>query len=358
MNITNSKNTGGLIQDSLYLTDPTNKHVGFNWEHTTQELTLDDTNIDYTALPVNLGTTFVKKVFITYNGIERKSGQLLETVVASSNNGPGVSGEPNHNNSNQWTYKRTDLTPRALSEDIVSPLDFIAHNFYVGLGTTLSRDFIDYATGTTSTHYYRAPFIATNQYSNVESMQVYLDGWYTSYIFVTKTYNTVNPSVTGIVEGTILYNESDENYYKNLTGNTLPLDPLMTHLPENDNVNWGFPDFNDWREFGRLHINNTTPNINSSLFMLETQHLALPELYTSILNETLKFGDCCHRPDYDQNKLQMYMKLHQKRYAAFLQFEDGDYYKMQQIIQTAREMCSMCLYHDDACNNISTCGTC
>lgn len=350
--------TGGLA-DPTYRVDPAIENVSLVWDEAASKLSVVDYNLNYNILPWQLYTDCVKKVFLTYNGKNCDSGQLLETVVLESKDEDDLNQIPGFNNSNEWgfnpstfSYPTEILSLTDISQFVTSPYDWSQGFTVVKQFLTNEANLSPYSTNNGNpaySAYYRAPTLTSFLPANVEGDKLYTDGWYTSYVCVARKWSAVDPVINGAGVGDIFYYEPEKVFYMNLTGSggtlvTLPNATIATP----DSVNWKRdPDFADWQKVMRDNVGPTM--VNDSIYFIECQHLVTVDLNKAILKE-LKSNCCaCTTPEYKLSHIEMYIKLIQKRLGAWVQFNAGMYHEASNIVITARPICNLCLYHTKEC---------
>lgn len=384
--IVESLNTSGVLAEDRFKLDPLKQHVTLDYSYGDDSFDLMDYNLDYSQLPYQIGSGLVKKVFLTYNGISYQTGQLLETVVMESANTSDDDQAPGYLNSNEWLYYPGRFSLPQSAQSLPS-VDLLEWPYPFSEGVTLIKQFLNSESNMNEpmyTAYYRNPTMTRFELANTEGGTVYTDGWYTSYVIAVKTYNLVDPVTNGIHEGQIVFNETDELFYINITGDSLPFDVDGLHLPENDTVNWtASPTFAQWQNLMReniggntivntgngglpntitLSVNDILPSGNARfgnramapgdpVFYVETQHLATPILNKAILAELERNCKCCHHDSYGMTHLEDWVRLTQKKMGAFVNFSKECFKDAQHIIQTTRKKCHDCLYH----KNCSSC---
>lgn len=400
--------SSGALTDPFYKFDGSKESITLDWSYVNNSFAVVDRNIDYSKLPFQMGNGLVKKVFLTYNSISCQTKEVIETVVMESSNTADPTGEfnPNYNNSNEWTYQPANFrVPADLygapSNDLLSwPYPFTE-------GITLIKQFLN-SQGNLNpplyTAYYRRPTMTFYEIANVEGSKVFTDGWYTSYVIAAKTYdlmqpnpNTPNSSPAGI----IIFNNTDDKFYINLTGTCLAIDLInFTHLPQFDTTNWqADPSFSQWMTFlknnysnsfnaggqnqnnpynGTLapnllnggyntQIYNSTNTFNNTgvngvdspantvtplnqVFYSECNHLATPELNAVILKELKRLCGCCHEDKFNMSHIETWIKLRGKQEAAFTFFNEENFKSAQEVIISSRAKCHSLLYDSDNCN--------
>jgi len=344
--------SGGLI-DPMFRVNPSLENVSLTWDEDTQSLNLVDYNLDYSVLPYQIGTDMVKKTFLTYNGKNCSSGQMVETVLIESSSETDLNQIPGYNNSNEWTYTPSTFTYDPALQYLTDPADYANMPFDYSQGFTVVKQFLtaqaNLTPGTPAyTAFYRAPHLTSFLPANVENNRIYTDGWYTSYIIACKTWDTLNPAAKRLAKGTILFHQ--DKFYINITGAggalvTDPNDPLLT-IP--DTTNWASdPNFEQWVEFLRGYTDATLPG--APVYYVESQHLVTVELNKAILSELKKQCSCCNHPSFGSSSIMPYMKLMQKRLGAYVQFNSEIFHEAQCILESSRGLCQMCIYDND-CN--------
>lgn len=339
--------TTGSLMDPGYRLDPNLLSITLDYSNTEKDLAVIDTNLNYVNLPWQLGTDLVKKVFLTYNGTSCTTGQLLETVVMESGSAASPTQDNGFNNSNQWVYDPAQFRLDSGLLEMTNPNDYTTYPYDVSQGFTVVKTFLtagsNYDIGDPQyTAFYKAPHLTTFQAANVESNKVYTDGWYTSYVIACKTYTAANPTVNGVAQGQIVFNEVDELFYINLTGTA------TASTPDADTTNWkASPTFEEWKNFLK---NNMGPvAVNDPVYFIESQHLVTAELAEALLFELDKTCGCCEKPEFDMTHFDAWIRLTQKRMGAWAKFNAELFHKAQCILETARGLCNLCLYHGSEC---------
>lgn len=391
----------GVLSDPFYRVDGSREAVSLDWSYVNNSFDLIDRNIDYSKLPF---ADLVKKTFLTYNSISCQTKEIIETVVMESGNASDPNNLPGYNNSNEWVYQPANFRlPAELQSGLSN--DLLTWPYPWNEGVTLTKTFLNSESNTVQplyTAFYRKPTMTSFELANVDGGKVYTDGWYTSYIIAVKTYVMTEPDPTvplSCSNGLILFNENDNLFYINITGTCLPIDTLLlTHLPENDIVNWSpSPSFQQWMDFlksnyasiygaGGMNQNNNfggtlSPNITSGytstlnqnsgsvagiglvgnpspsnsvspmdpVYYIECNHLATPELNAAILLELKQLCGCCHENKFGMSHIETWVKLTSKRSSAFIYFNEENFKESQAIIVSARAHCTLSIY-DQGCN--------
>lgn len=379
--IVESLPTSGTLADSRFRIDPIKENVSLEFSYGDNSLTLMDYNLNYGLLPYQLGNGLVKKCFLTYNGVSNQTNEILETVLMESGNTQDPDQAPGFINSNEWIYYPANFNVPAALENGAS-VDLLEWGYPYTEGVTLIKQFLNsegHLNPPLYTAYYRQPTMTNFELANVEGGKVYIDGWYSSYMIAVKTYNLVDPTTYGIAQNQIIFNETDELFYINTTGDVLAFDIDGAHLPENDTVNWtASPTFEQWMNLLRENIggnviintnNGGNPLVNNNVavnnivpsgvqrfgnrrvvpqdpvFYIESQHLATPILNKAILTELKRNCSCCHLPQFNMTHMEDWVRLTQKRLGAFINFNEENFKDAQCIIQSTRTKCNECLYH-------------
>lgn len=403
----------GALADPGYKIDGDKESITLDFSYEDSSFDIIDRNINYSLLPYKVGTGgLVKKVFLTYNGISCQTKQVIETVVMESADTADADQNPGYNNSNEWLYLPANFRlPSELQSGASN--DLLEWTYPYNEGVTLVKRFLNSESNIDEvlyTAYYRQPTMTFYETANVEGGKVYTDGWYTSYVIAVKTFALLNPDPNiplSCPVGIIIYNETDEKFYKNITGECLAVDLVnFTHRPENDDTNWvPSPTFADWMELLRNNIssratntvggfgnNNNNPinttgpsntatnrftlssesvdltdnslliNISENptpvgitlptdpVYYIETNHLATPELNFAIRNKILEICGCCDDPKFGMPHIESWVRLAQKRLGAFIYFADENFKEAQCVIASSRPHCTQCLYHSKDCN--------
>ena len=345
--------TSGGMNDPSVRIDSSLENISLAWDETTSKLSIVDYNLDYSVLPFQIGSDMVKKVFLTYNGKNKTTGSMVETVLVQSSADADLNQIPGYRNSNEWAYTPSEFRYNPELRNLTNPLDYANMPFDYGQGFTVVRQFLtaqaNVSPGTPAyTAFYRAPHFTSFLPANVESNRIYVDGWYTSYVIACKTWAVLDPALNGSTEGHILFYPNQNKFYKNITGagGSLIQDPQNSLLLKPDTTNWSpDPNFEDWTDFMRLYVDSFL--VDSPVYYAETQHLVTVELNRAILKELKQQCSCCHDPNFDTSKIIAYMKLMQKRLGAYVQFNAEIFHEASCILDSARSMCTLCLYNTD-----------
>lgn len=404
----------GALADPFYKLDGTKESVSLDWSYVNNSFDLIDRNIDYSRLPMQLNSQLVKKVFLTYNSISCQTKEIIETVVLESQNVSEINQSPGYNNSNEWLYQPSNFRlPAELQSGLSN--DLLTWPYPWNEGVTLTKTFLNSQSNTVQplyTAYYRRPTMTSFELANVDGGKVCVDGWYTSYVIAVKKHSALNANpliVTSTPTNIIVLNDSDNAFYKNITGTCLPANTTFVtlpsgivedaSLPQHDTVNWtSVLVFQDWLDFlksnyyntfgaGGMNQNNNftgtlAPNImsgysatlnqsstsaaniglignpspsnivtsNDQCFYIESNHLATPELNAAILLELKKLCGCCHENKFNFSHLEDWVKLTGKRQSSVIAFREDSFKEAQSIIMSCRPLCGVSLRDNNDCN--------
>ncbi len=343
--------TSGALLDTSFRVDGDVENVTLAWDSEESKLGVLDYNINYNHLPYGIGTEGVKKVFLTYNGRDPKTGRVIETVVLESADSasPVLEADsdyisPGYNNSNEWHYNPSEFTFPSEILSLTNPADYYNQPYDYREGFTVVKQFLtanaNLAPGEPAyTAFYRAPTVNTFVPANTSNNKIYVDGWYTSYVSTVKTWEAADPTVAGASSGDILY--KDDAFYINTTGVGGSLD--ADGIP--DDVNWKkSPTFEEWQTLMRDNVGELTTT--DPIYFIETQHLVTVELGEAILSEVVKncASKACDSPTFGVSHVSVYIKLLQKRLASWVKFNEGLYHEVSDILESSRALCSQCLY--------------
>lgn len=343
--------TSGSLADPAFRIDGSLENISLDWDNDDQSLAVVDTNMNYSILPWQLYDDMVKKVFLTYNGWSCDGAKLLETVVAQSADDADVNQIPGFYNSNAWVFTPGEFhyNPAILELTDISQYSQMPYDWSAGF--TVVKQFLTSQANVSPnlgayTAFYRAPQLTNFVPANVEGNKIYTDGWYTSYVCTVKKWTGIQPPVSGT--GDIVW--YGDRFWINLTGasGALAINPT-TQTIEPDSTNWApDPNFEQWQT---LMMNNVGPaEVDDPIYFVESQHLVTVELNQAILNELKKCCECCDKPNFWESHMDTYQKLIQKRLGAWVQFNSQLFHEASCILESARPLCNLCLYHVDECN--------
>jgi len=201
--VVESMATSGALSDPTFRVDGSIENVSLDWNESDGKLAIVDFNMNYNLLPWQLYNQMVKKVFLTYNGMDCTKKQLIETVVAQSNNEGDINFLPGYNNSNQWEYQPSTFTYPSDIRQFTSPQDFIDQPYSHAEGFTVVKTFLTSQANISPnlasyTAFYHAPTYTNFVLPNVINNKIYTDGWYTSYICLVRTWSTLDPITNGV----------------------------------------------------------------------------------------------------------------------------------------------------------------
>lgn len=357
--LTQTVSTTGVLTDPIYRVDSNISNVDLLWNEENKTLGLVDYNLNYNNLPFQLYSQLVKKTFLTYNGKAKDSNTFIETVLTESNAAFSTSNAADYANSNEWHYKPSEFQYPTEIKDLTNPSDYSNQPYDVSQGFTVVKQFLTNQGNISAgdpmyTAFYRAPQITSFIPANVESNQIYTDGWYTSYIALVKTWTIFDPVNNQPNKGDILYYVDTNKFYINTTGvsgATIddPNDPTK-QIP--NPIDWSTSiTFADWTALMKKYLTVTTSN-NDPIYFIESQHLVTLEINKAITKEVLSQCDCCQSHSFKPIHIADYQRLLQKRLGAWKAFVDGNYDNASCILESARQLCHKCLYHKDECNTI------
>jgi len=350
--------TSGAMKDPVFRVDSGIENVSLVWSQEDRALTLVDYNLDYNFLPHKFaytlnGSGIVKKTFLTYNGKNCETGQMLETVLIESNSELDANYIPGYANSNEWKYTPADFNYNPEFKEFTNIADYANQPYDYSQGFTVVKQFLtsggNITPGSQSpyTAFYRVPTLTSFLPSNVENNRIYTDGWYTSYVIACRTWSSYNFTTTNLPsKGDIVYHNN--KFYKNVTGLGVslvqdPKVPTTTVWLIPDPAHWSAEvSFADWLEFIKHYDSVLASN---KCYYIETQHLVTAELNEAILSELKCQCSCCDNPDFDTSKILAYMKLMQKRLGAYVLFNEEIFHEAQCVVESSRQICSICLYN-------------
>lgn len=349
--------TSGGLADPTYRADASVENVTLDWDNDEGKLSVVDYNMNYSILPWQPYDDVVKKVFLTYNGKECTSGKLIETVVMESSGEFDVNHLPGYANSNQWEYQPSIFHYPTELREMTNFSDYSTKPYDYRHGYTVVKTFLTAQANVSVgdpmyTAFIRQPQMTKFIPANVEGNKIYTDGWYTSYVCLVRTWDSVDPAVNGASVGDIVHYGPQNKFYINLTGDggSLIVDPDDASLSIPDQTNWEeSPTFDKWQELMRNNMGPTM--VDDPIYFIEDQHLVTVEINAAILAELKKNCSCCDSPQFGVSSIQSYMKLMQKRLGAWVQFNAELYHEASCILESSRKLCYQCLYHPGECND-------
>jgi len=349
--------TAGSLSDTAFAIDASKENVSLDYNAASEDLAILDYNLNYNALPWQLGDDLVKKVFLTYNGASCTSSEIIQTILAESSPLANANQEPGYNNSNEWIYKpsefqRTDLPTTS------DPCDTRNLPYDQSEGFTITKQFLTAESNIAQlTTQYRYPSYHEVIPANTDDSgtRIYKDGWYTSYVIACKTWDSADPVNNGVAIGQVVYYPLKEEFYINTTGTASTLvnennDASLPLIPDPEHWTKGVS-FEQWMEFLRNNMGKAMTN--DPVYFVENQHLVTCELQEAVKKELLKIGSCCDKPEFGMSHIEMWMKLKQKLIASATKFKDCNFKAAQKILESSRATCYMCLYHNG--ENLNLC---
>jgi hypothetical protein len=349
--IVESMGTSGVLADAGLRVDSNIENVSLVWTEADRTLTLVDYNVDYASLPEQLGTGLFKKTFLTYNGKDCQTGKMLETVLIESASEEDANHLPGYMNSNEWVYNPKNFNYLPEFKEFTDIKDYNNMPYDYSQGFTVVKQFLTSGGSLVPTAqspytaFYRVPTLTSFLPSNVENNKIYTDGWYTSYVIACKQL-TYAPLIIP-AKGDIFYYVPQRRFYINLTGQigdviTETIGAVTVTKP--DPVHWGSDvNFTDWTNFLRTY--NYESLAGEKVYYVETQHLVTAELNEAIKEELKRQCSCCDKPDFNVSNIELYMKLMQKRMGAYLLFNEESFHEAQCVVESSRQICSLCLYN-------------
>ena len=340
----------------LFRSNPAVESISLDYDEESGDLTVLDVNLNWYNLPYQVGTELKKKVFLTYNGYNCETSLLTETVVLESGDGADLGQLPGYNNSNEWIYSPADFRLPTTLLTMTNPNDWSTYPYDVRHGFTIEKTFLTalgtaITTDATYTAFHTYPNMTQYQPSNVEGNKVYTDGWYTSYVIGCKTWASSAPDINGAGQGEIIFYEPNETYYINITGTGgfITTDPVDGSTYP-DIVNWRpSPSFAEWMDLMRQYVGNPPAVVDQPIFFIESQHLVTADLNKAILKELKQLCSVCVEPTFGMTHVDDWMRLTQKRLGAWTMFSNELWVDAQVILESARNLCYICLYHKTDC---------
>lgn len=312
--VVESKNTSGVLVGANYNVNTANPTIAMRHEkddNGRDSLILNDDNINYTPLPVSIGTTAEKVLLLTYNGRDNNTNNLVETqVLLEQGNGP-------------WIYRPSQFGPQltAFDGNTYSPFDTPIH-YDEFRGLTLTKEFLTSEANISDFYSIRisAPTLTYYPPVNVYENRVMLDGWYTSYIVVVRKYVQGDTYTVGqIVE----YNGS---LYRSLNGT----DSLPTTTTD-----WSSDiPLENWISFLRENQEDTN---SSKGFYGETQHLVTVDLNDNIIQELMDVAQEVSDAQFNITNTAAWVMLTQRRVGAYIHFTNSSFREVVVLIESARE---------------------
>lgn len=344
LNLIETVPTGGALNEEIYRIQRFYPVFQMQKELDTNCLLLDDFNYDQPSLPVPVGDV-VKKVVLTYNGIDYQSNQVFETMVYDSKAAFATDSQTaGYANSNMWRY-----CPNGFKECVETTWDPVCgekvipsdnppgvsipskwpentcespYNWSHGI---VVKKFLVGDAHLTNEYYvrYSAPEWYDVYPSNVRGGLVYTDGWYSGYYFNIFKYGAA--SLPAYVVGLIVW--YDNAFWKSVTG--------TGSVPSDSNPDWKkVSSLQDWVDF-MVFLQNST--INDLGFFLMNQYLVTCELNDAILNEVMVMPNLTPL-DFGTNCISQWVKLTQKKAGAVANFYNENFKESQRIIEQTRDL--------------------
>jgi hypothetical protein len=321
---------------------------------------------------------FMLKHLFTYNGIDKRTKQIAETLV--------------------YEFDETTLNPVYYPQNffnlIQPPITLEDGGLVVGIDHNLGLMVLKYLTAEANvvdaySIRYNAPLLNMGQpYPNINKDCVYLDGWYTSYSAAVRTYRTnAHPYNKGQIVSNYIreYNWMgiyplgafivyENNIYENIVPYTYDPAVHLTFVAPNDTTNthwayvapyvkfyivnadiafntgapepWNEPKldpsitFEQWymwlRTLEHEYDASTATHVKEGRYV-QTQHLVTIELCYNINEEVKRICDACKDSPYRFSEVEQWVKLEHKKRAAIVNFLQCNFKEAQRIIESTRD---------------------
>jgi len=343
LNLIDTFETGGIINSDKYRVKGDYPVIQMHLDQETQCLVVDDINFDQQNLPVPV-SDLVKKVVLTYNGIDYPTNQVYETMVYDSQSipVPDPTKLDGYINSNMWKYCPSNFkacadvawcpveggdiissNPPGVSVPTVWPENTCSQPYDWSHGIVVKKFLVGEA-NITNEYYvrYSAPEVYDIYPSNVRGNNVYLDGWYSSYYYnIFKWGATSVPSYT---RDMIVWH--NDKFWKSLTGSGI--EPGTTG-DWTDQIN-----LQDWLNLIYMTQGDDTDDI---AFAALTQYLVTYEVNNSILNEVVQMA-ANYPLDFGTSCITQWVRLTQKKAGAVANFYNENFKDAQRIIEQCRDL--------------------
>jgi len=345
LNLIETVETGGALNDDQYrLQEYYNIFQMQKSTDATDCLILDDLNFDRDNLLVPEDET-VKKVLLTYNGIDYESNQVYETLVYDSKStladGSDMIG---YANSNIWKYcpssfkqcVETTWDPACESSAIKSdnppgvsivtnwPQDTCTQPYDWGHGIVVKKFLVGEA-NLTNEYYvrYSAPEWYDVYPSNVRGGNVYTDGWYSGYYHTVFKWGAA--SLPAYSVGLIVWH--NDTFWRSLVGSGVE--------PGTTDGDWvEVASLQEWIDFAILLQNDT---VNDLGYYLQNQYLVTCQLNDAILNEVMRMANTTPL-DFGANCISQWVKFTQKKAGAVANFYNENFKDAQRILEQTRDL--------------------
>lgn len=343
INIVETYETGGIINNDKYRIKGDFPVIQMHYDYEEGCLVIDDINFDQSNLPAP-NNDLVKKVVLTYNGIDYPTNQIYETMVYDSKSTP-ISDQTDlkgYIDSQEWKYCPKDFkscseltwcptdgdniissNPPGISVPSVWPENTCSMPYDWSHGIVVKKFLVGEA-NITNEYYvrYSAPEVYDLYPSNVRGNNVYLDGWYSGYYFNIFKWGAL--SVPSYTTNMIVWH--NDKFWKSLTGSGV--EPGTTD-DWTDQIN-----LDDWLNFTYMTQADDTDDIG---FTALTQYLVTVETNMSILNEVVKMGNN-YPLDFGTSCITQWVRLTQKKSGAVANFYNENFKDAQRIIEQCRDL--------------------
>ena len=313
INTVESKNTSGVLVGTNYNLNPAFPTISMRYvkdDDGRDSLILSDSNVNYTPLPVSVGTNATKVLLLTYNGIDETTNALVETKVTEE-----VGDAP-------WVYYPDSFGGRQITseENTYSIFDpRLSYSDQTGL--TLRKEFLTSEANISDLYQIKiaTPVLTTFPPSNIYENSVRLDGWYSSYLIVVRNYVAGDVFVKGQI---VAHNDS---LFLSRTG--VDITPI-----ESDDWSASIT-LKDWIDFLRGNIESTN---SSKGFYGETQHLVTVNLVNDIIREVVKVSTEVDSPQYNLTNVRDWIFLSQRRIGAYINFMNNRFREVVVMLDSVR----------------------
>lgn len=348
LNLVETVPTGGILNDEQYRIERFYPIFQMQKDLESDCLLLDDFNYDRAALAVPEADT-VKKVVLTYNGVDYASNQVFETLVYDSKPELAIDSDMfGYANSNMWRYcpsnfkqcVETTWDPVCGNDTIVSdnppgisvvspwPEDTCQSPYDWSHGIVVKKFLVGEA-NITNEYYvrYSAPEWYDVYPSNVRGNIVYTDGWYSGYYF--NIFKWGVSSIPAYTTGLIVWNK--DKFWRSLTGSGIE--------PGTDDNAWT----DDWVEVASLQewidfmVFLQDDTVNDLGFFLMNQYLVTCQINQAILSEVMVMPNTAPL-DFGTNCISAWVKLTQKKVGAVANFYNENFKDAQRILEQSRDL--------------------
>ena len=343
LNLVETVETGGALNDEQFRIQRFYSIFDMEKEDGSCCLLLNDLNFDREALLVPEEDT-VKKVLLTYNGIDYQSNQVFETLVYDSKSTLADASDMfGYANSNVWKYcpegfkecVETVWDPVCGSDVIKSanppgvsittawPQDTCSQPYDWSNGIVVKKFLVGEA-NITNEYYvrYSAPQWYDVYPSNVRGGIVYTDGWYSGYYFTIFKWGV--SSIPAYTTGMIVWH--NDKFWKSVNGSGAE--------PGTGDQWTEVTNLQEWIDFSVFLENDTVDELG---FYLLNQFLVTCEVNDVILNEVMQFANVSPL-DFGANCISQWVKMTQKKSGAVANFYNENFKDAQRILEQTRDL--------------------